>query len=176
MHKLTFPCSRLRVLALALLALAWPATPARAQEKDRPAKPQSQQAELNKRGAEAMGFEQQKITHHFRLLRAGGLIEVQANDEKDADSIARIRKHLAEQAKRFGQGDFSAPEHTHAEVPPGVPTMVKLAAKIQYEYLPTPRGGKLRISSADPEAVAAVHEFLKYQTEQHHTGDSMHVH
>ena len=35
--------------------------------------------------------------------------------------------------------------------------------------------GRIRIQTADPEALKAVHEFLRFQIEDHHTGDSQDI-
>ena len=37
-------------------------------------------ADVKKHGAEAMGFDQDKTTHHFRLHHDGGAVEVQAKE------------------------------------------------------------------------------------------------
>ncbi len=132
-------------------------------------------AEVNKQGAEAMGFDQEKTTHHFRLLPEGGVVEVQANDRQDAPTVELIRLHLRQQAKSFAQGDFAAPRHTHGKVPPGVPTMQKLSKEIAYQFKETDRGGELRINSTNPRAVSAVHKFLRFQIEDHRTGDPTEV-
>ena len=79
--------------------------------------------------------------------------------------------HLQHQAKKFSLGDFSAPELTHDRVPPGVPQMQKLKASISYEYEEIERGARLRISSKNPAAVAAIHDFLNFQIADHQTGD-----
>jgi hypothetical protein len=128
-------------------------------------------ADVKKHGAEAMGFDQNKTTHHFRLYKDGGAVEVQANDPADTASIGQIRDHLKQQAKRFSAGDFGVPQHTHGRVPPGTETMTRLRSKIQYEFQPTERGGRLRITIADAQALAAVHQFLRFQIEDHATGD-----
>jgi len=132
-------------------------------------------AELKKHGAEAMGFDQDKTTHHFRLYKDGGAIEVQANNPADVVSIGQIRDHLKQQAKKFAAGDFSAPEHTHAQVPPGVETMINRRSKIQYEFQSIERGGRLRVTTGDAQALAAVHDFLRFQIEDHGTGDKTSV-
>lgn len=140
--------------------------------------PQSHQqhmADVKKHGAEAMGFDQDKTTHHFRLYKDGGAVEVQAKDPADTASVGQIRDHLKQQAKKFAAGDFGAPEHTHGQVPPGVETMTKLRSKIQYEFQPMERGGRLRITTADAQALAAVHQFLRFQIEDHATGDETSV-
>jgi hypothetical protein len=129
-------------------------------------------AAMNRRGADAMGFDQQKVTHHFLLTKDGGVVQVEAKDTKDGTSIAEIQNHLALQAQKFSAGDFGAPEHTHAQVPPGVPTMKELRGHIRYEFEKSSMGGKLQISSSDPKAIEAVHEFLKFQIKDHDTGDS----
>ena len=132
--------------------------------------------DVKQHGAEAMGFDQDKTTHHFVLTRDGGYVQVTANDAKDDVSIKQIRTHLQEQAKKFAVGDFGAPERTHSQVPPGVSTMQKLKSAIQYRFQSIDRGGRLQIASKDPKAIAAVHDFLKFQISDHHTGDSAQVH
>jgi uncharacterized membrane protein len=128
-------------------------------------------AEVNKHGDTAMGFSHLKTTHHFRLTSSGGSVEVQANDPADTASRDQIRVHLRDIAKAFKEGDFSAPKQTHGRVPPGVPTMQKLKHDITYKYEETAGGGKVLISTANPEALKAVHEFLRFQIQDHQTGD-----
>jgi len=132
-------------------------------------------ADVKKHGAEAMGFDQDKTTHHFRLYKDGGAVEVKANDPADMASIGQIRDHLKQQAKKFAAGDFEAPEHTHGQAPPGVETMTRLRSKIRYEFQPAEGGGRLRITTADAQALAAVHDFLRFQIEDHATGDKTSV-
>jgi hypothetical protein len=130
---------------------------------------------MNARGEKAMGFSQTATTHHFRLLPDGGYVQVQANAADDAMNRDHIRMHLREQAKKFAAGDFGAPELTHDRVPPGVPEMQRLKSATNYKYEDIERGGRLRISSQDPAAVAAIHDFLRFQIEDHQTGDSTEV-
>ena len=125
------------------------------------------QTDLDRRGALAMGFDQQKTTHAFVSAGSGGSIEVRANDAGDAAATHQIRTHLAEIAKAFAAGDFGKPFQTHGEVPPGVPAMQRLKGAIRYVYRDIPRGGSVRITTTDPEALAAVHEFLAYQRREH---------
>jgi hypothetical protein len=127
--------------------------------------------EVNKHGDMAMGFSHMKTTHHFGLAASGGFIQVQANDPKDTTSRDQIRAHLQHIAKAFKDGDFSLPEMTHSHVPPGVPTMERLKGAIEYKYAETKTGGKVMISTANPEALKAVHEFLRFQIQDHRTGD-----
>ena len=132
-------------------------------------------ADVKKHGTEAMGFDQDKTTHHLRLYKDGGAVEVQANDPADTTSIGQIRDHLKEQAKKFAAGDFGAPQHTHGQMPPGVETMTRLRPQIRYEFQSTESGGRLRITTADAQALAAVHDFLRFQIREHATGDSTKV-
>lgn len=131
--------------------------------------------EVNRRGDMAMGFSHEKATHHFRLTSSGGSIEVQANDAKDAGSRDQIRAHLQHIAKMFKSGDFSSPMETHGRVPPGVPAMQDLKGDITYKYEETARGGKVLIRTANPEALKAIHEFLRFQIQDHKTGDAQSV-
>ena len=130
-------------------------------------------AGVNARGDQGMGFSHKKTTHHFHLLADGGAIEIQSNEPADAASQEAIRRHLAMIAVKFSQGDFAIPMFIHATVPPGVEDMKRLKSKITYEAENTENGAQLRITSHDAEAVAAVHTFLRFQIQDHRTGDSL---
>ena len=129
--------------------------------------------DLKKRGAAAMGFDQDKTTHHFLLAADGGSIEVAANDPSDQESREQIRGHLKEIAAEFARGSFARPLATHNELPPGVRTMQQRQRAIVYQYEDMANGGRVRISTADRKAIAAIHVFLRYQIREHATGDPM---
>jgi hypothetical protein len=130
---------------------------------------------MNKRGDRVMGFDQMKTTHHFRLTQDGGSIEVSADDAKDEESRKQIRMHLSHIARMFSEGNFNAPMLIHDQTPPGVPVMQRLKAEITYKFEEIERGGRVRISSNNREAVAAIHEFLRFQIKEHKTGDPLTV-
>jgi len=132
-------------------------------------------ADLKKRGAAAMGFDQETTTHHFNLTAEGGRITVTANNPSDATSVAQIRAHLAEIAAAFANGDFGAPFATHSEVPPGVSTLRDRKGLVRYEYKDTPNGGRVVMTSANSEALTAIHGFLRYQIREHATSDTLSV-
>jgi hypothetical protein len=124
-------------------------------------------ADLKKHGAMAMGFDQDKTEHRFRLAPDGGSIEVAVKDPADTTNRDAIRAHLQEIAKSFAAGDFSKPMMTHGERPDGVPAMARLKEAIRYTYEQTPDGGRVRISTENRDARDAVHAFLQYQIREH---------
>ena len=128
---------------------------------------------LKKRGADAMGFDQDATAHHFRLSATGGSIEVTVKDQADRNTIAAVRSHLRSIANEFANGQFDKPFQTHAEVPPGVVEMQKKRQEIAYRYEDLPRGGAVRIETKDKRAAEAVHGFLRYQIAEHQTGDPL---
>ena len=132
-------------------------------------------AAVDRRGDEVMGFSHEKTKHTFRLLADGGAIEVRANDASDAQSIAAIRAHLQEIEKDFASGDFAKPKAIHARVPDGAAVMKELGSRIVYRYEEVERGGRVRVTTADPRGLEAVHRFLRFQIEDHHTGDPLTV-
>lgn len=127
---------------------------------------------LEDRGNAAMGFEQSKTTHHFFLKPDGGVIQVQANDPQDAVRLEQIRKHFHRIAAAFAEGDFQVPMIVHDTLPPGVSAMKRLREKIQYTYDVIPTGARVVIKTADPSALDAIHDFLRYQIREHETGDT----
>jgi hypothetical protein len=122
---------------------------------------------LKKRGAAAMGFDQNTTQHAFTATEDGGSIAVDVKDTEDVATRDQIRAHLKEIAGAFAAGDFSKPFQTHAEVPPGVPVMTDKKDAISYAYSDTPRGGLVRIRTKDAQALDAIHAFLKYQNQEH---------
>ena len=142
------------------------------QQENKQESPSEHHCQMMKHGEMAMGFSQDKTTHHFRLTASGGVIEVQTNDVSDTTTRDQIRQHLQGISKAFAQGDFSSPMMTHGKIPSGVPDMQRLKGDLSYAYVETDRGGKVVISAANPEALKAVHEFLRFQIEEHQTGDA----
>lgn len=134
------------------------------------------EAELDQRGDRVMGFDHARTTHHFRIEPDGGVIQVDANDVADAESRQAIRTHLAEIAAAFSRGDFSSPFAIHQRVLPGVAVLIEKKEAVRYLYEETERGARVRITTKDAPAVAAVHEFLRAQIGDHRTGDPLHSH
>lgn len=130
-------------------------------------------AALKKRGAVAMGFDQEKTTHHFLLTADGGAIDVGVNEASDVVNRDAIRSHLKEITGEFARGDFAKPFATHGEVPPGVKTMQQRLRAITFRYQDTAGGGRVLIQTADRRAKTAIQEFLRYQVREHGTGDPL---
>ena len=130
-------------------------------------------AGVDHRGDVVMGFSHQATTHHFRLRANGGEIEIAANDPADIDSARSIRGHLTHIVRMFADGDFTAPMLIHAKNPPGTAVMTRLKARITYTLEDVPAGARVRMSTDDPAALAAVHDFLRFQITDHRTGDPL---
>ena len=170
------------VIALFLSLLAAPVTGQDAKQQDDAMKNcamhdlaagRPHHATVESQGDQAMGFPHDKTTHHFRLKSDGGAIEVTVNDAKDATNLEAIRSHLSHIAIMFGNGDFSTPMFIHDGVPPGVTTMKLMKSAISYRYQEMPSGGRVSVRSTDAVAVAAIHDFIRFQIAEHETGDSL---
>lgn len=138
-------------------------------------KQMSRDSAMKKRGNLVMGFDQEKVSHHFRLTRTGGSIEVGVNQSGDELTRKQIRDHLRTISQEFADGIFTNPIATHAEAPPGVPVLRERKARIAYAYEETHGGARVNISTTDRTARTAVHDFLKYQIREHATGDPVSV-
>jgi hypothetical protein len=163
----------LTVTAVAVMAwLASQATGAQQAPQGQGPDHESHHREMLERGAQAMGFDQERTVHHFRLYEDGGAIEVAVKQASDHANLHAIRQHLPEIAGLFKAGDFGKPALTHAQQVPGTAEMTRLKDRITYQYGETPMGGRVRIVTRDAAALAAVHAFLRFQIEDHRTGDS----
>ncbi len=135
----------------------------------------SHQADVEKHGDEAMGFPHDKTTHHFRLYSDGGAIEVTANESKDSRNIQAIRSHLTHIVTMFSEGEFSIPMFVHDQVPPGVPLMRDKHAEITYTFEECAAGGRVRIKTTNPDALKGIHQFLRFQIEDHQAADTTEI-
>jgi hypothetical protein len=125
------------------------------------------------RAASVMGFDQSRTVHHFSLFKDGGAIEVAVRDSADATDRDAIRSHLQHISTLFATGNFEAPMLVHdSKNVPGTKMLAELKDRVRYVYVELPSGGRVNIVTSDPEALNAVHQFLKFQIADHKTGDS----
>ena len=162
------------ILASLIIAIATLVT-AYAQQPKKGSNHKMSDEQMNKRGDHVMGFDHTKTTHHFLLQEWGGSIEVTANSSDDVESSEQIRMHLKHIAKMFAEGNFNAPILIHNQTPPGVPLMKELKGDIKYNYEEIDRGAAVRISTKNPIALKALHDFLRFQIKEHKTGDSLDI-
>jgi len=167
------------IITLPLLIAGMLAAPAQTRPEDKSGMADcpmmNEHAKMNARGDKAMGFSQEKTTHHFRLTEDGGTIEVSVNDAADETSREQIRGHLAHIAKMFAAGNFEIPMLVHGKMPDGAEIMKEEKTTIRYGYEKTKEGGLVRIQTNDRKALQAVHEFLRFQIREHQTGDGEEV-
>ncbi|HET6798100.1 MAG TPA: hypothetical protein VFH40_13150 [Gemmatimonadales bacterium] len=128
-------------------------------------------AGVQHRGHVAMRVDQYTSTHHFEPTPDGGLITLE-RDVKDSAGVAQIRHHMLQIAAAFQRGDFAIPGFVHDRPVPGTEIMTARRAHISYRPDTLARGGALRISSQDPEAVTAIHQFLAFQRRDHRVPDA----
>ncbi len=152
------------------VGLAVQASPA-----DTQAQPADHHSEMMKRGEQGMGFSQEKTTHHFRLYKNGGAIEVEANNPDDSASREEIRRHLSHIVGMFSAGDFNIPMLVHGVNPPGTAVMTKLRGQIHYHFQEMESGGRIQIETKNAKALQAIHSFLRFQIAEHQTGDATDV-
>jgi hypothetical protein len=114
-----------------------------------------------------MGGDQSTSSHVFEPLADGGRIVLQ-RDVPDSAGVVAIRAHMRMIAERFAAGDFTLPGFVHDQPVPGTAMMAARRDRITYVADTLPRGAEVRITTTDPEALAAVHAFLEFQRREHH--------
>ena len=153
-----------RLLAASAIGLA--ACGARDTPRAKPAA-DSAFAAMQQRGQAVMGVDQYTSAHVFESLPDGGRIVLDRGDTTDSAGIAAIRAHMREIVADFRNGDFGKPFAVHATEVPGTKVMAERRERISYEASDRPHGAEVRIRTSDPEAVAAVHDFLAFQRSDH---------
>jgi hypothetical protein len=161
--------AHMRLLATALVLAS--AHAAAAQDHSHCLASDAHRGAVDHRHDQATGVAHQASVHHFRIADDGGSILLEATDASDAATRDQIRAHLRTIADAFTAGDFATPRSIHAQAPPGTDVMAERRAAIRYAFEPTERGGRVTIATHDPEALRAVHAFLRFQIDDHGTGD-----
>jgi hypothetical protein len=131
---------------------------------------------MNEQGDMVMGFSHEKTTHHFELNYEGGVIDARTNDVKDTESRDQIRSHFRHIAQMFADSNYNAPMLVHGTSVPGTAAMTRLKDQLHWALAETPRGARLTVTADNEPALDAVHEFLRFQIEDHQTGDCPMVH
>jgi len=124
-------------------------------------------AAMQERGQQVMGVNQYTSAHVFEDLPDGGRVVLDRADSADTAAITTIRAHMRDIATAFRSGDFTKPFEVHAQTVPGTDVMSARRDAISYEVIDRPGGGEVRIRSSDSAAVAAIHQFLAFQRDQH---------
>jgi len=132
---------------------------------------QDHPAMVSQHGDHVMGFSHEKTTHHFELNYDGGAIDVRANDAKDTESRDQIRSHFKHIVQMFSDGNYGAPMLVHGTNLPGTATMSRLKDQLHWTLSESPRGARLTVAADSKAALDAVHEFLRFQIQDHQTGD-----
>jgi hypothetical protein len=121
---------------------------------------------MQHRGEMAMGVDQYTSSHKFAVTPEGGRIYLE-RDADDSLGVQQIRAHMKLIQHAFQAGDFSTPGFVHQREMPGTAVMKRKRGVIDYSYEDLPRGGSVVITTSDPEARAAIAEFLEAQRTDH---------
>ena len=130
-------------------------------------------AQVDHRHQGATGIPTEGTEHHFVVAPDGGSIRLAVKDPRQTQALDGVRSHLRLITRSFAAGDFALPTQIHSRVPPGAETLKARRDKLRYSYSDVPDGGVVTIRTTDREALAALHEFLRFQVSDHETGDSL---
>lgn len=122
--------------------------------------------EVAEAGAGVMPFDLERTTHVFSDEPWGGEQRV-ISDLAEADQVALIRSHLAEEAGRFARGDFTSPERIHGHDMPGLDVLRESAQALDVRYSDVENGGAIAYRSQDPRVIAALHAWFGAQRSDH---------
>lgn len=127
----------------------------------------SRQELVAERGAAVMPFDLEATTHVFEPTETGGIQTVLADDPTDAEQVALVRGHLADEAERFQRGDFGDPAMIHGMEMPGLGVLESSVGSLTVSYREVPAGGAVTFRSSDPQVVQALHDWFAAQLSDH---------
>ena len=128
---------------------------------------EDRQDTVAKLSSEIMPFDLEETTHVFRPTSSGGVQTVVANDVSDAEEVALIRQHLAEETEAFRRGDFSDPAFIHGDDMPGIQKLSEHLGELEVTYSEVEGGAQIVYETVEPGLVAALHVWFKAQLTDH---------
>jgi hypothetical protein len=135
-----------------------------------PPKPYVDPALLS-RAAKVSGFDSDRVTRHFYVLKNGGAVEITAKDPNDEATTKAIQAHLKKESEQLAKGNFEIVSGIYGRTPESAPQLKKLRDEITYAMVPQENGGVLRMLTVNPTAKTAVHDYLRFQIDQWKSGD-----
>jgi hypothetical protein len=124
--------------------------------------------EVQRRGAQVMPFSLEQTTHIFTKTATGGIQQVIAKEKSNAEQIGLIQVHLAEIARQFAQGDYSAPAKVHGEDMPGLRALrAAKPGQIRIEFKELIDGAQIDYSAENPRLIEAIHQWFDAQLRDH---------
>lgn len=131
--------------------------------------------DLNSRFSKVLGTDVDKIVQHYYLVKNGGVIEFTAKDPADNATISTVQKYLEAQKGLFEKGKTEADSDLYGKVPDGLLALKKLRNDITFFAVNTDNGAALRMFSVNEQARQAIQDFMKFQINEHKTGDPLQV-
>lgn len=128
---------------------------------------EDRQAEVAERGSDVMPFDLDATTHRFEPVADGLVQTVVADDPGDAEQVRLVRGHLAEEAERFGRGDFGDPAAIHGHDMPGLAELEAGHERVEVVLAEVEAGARLTYTTADPALVDALHRWAEAQVMDH---------
>jgi hypothetical protein len=123
---------------------------------------------MMERGDIAMGFNQNKITHHFVATPDGGKIIITALNGSDKQTIDKIKNHTLDIQKEFSEGNFNKPFFIHAQEVPGTKVMSEKKDLIKYNIRSLNKGSSLELTTNDKKLIDAITQFMEFQAREHY--------
>ena len=124
---------------------------------------------FEEREIEVMPFDMDKTMHIFSDTAFGGVQQVIAMDNNDAEQIQLIQEHLTEQSQRFAKGDFGDPSFLHGYDMPGLSELAEAAKNglviVSYEALSN--GAAISYSSENLQTIIDIHLWFQAQVTDH---------
>ena len=123
---------------------------------------------MMERGDIAMGFNQNKITHHFVAMPDGGKIMITALKDSNKQTIDEIRNHTLDIQKEFSKGNLTKSFIIHVQEVPGTKVMSEKKDLIRYNIRYLNNGSSLQLTTNDKELIDAIRPFMEFQAREHY--------
>ena len=149
------------IFVLIVASLAWSQTPL------------TGDSDINIRFSKSLGTDANRIFQHYYLVKNGGVIEFTAKDPADNTSIAAVQKYLETQKDLFEKGKNEGDTEVHGKTADGMPVLKKLRNEITFFAVKNEEGAVLRMFSTNEQARQAIQDFIKFQINEHKTGDPL---
>ena len=127
---------------------------------------------------EPVHYDRHRVVHHFYLYTDGGLMTLAVSDPSDAETRKAVRACVQRVSQLMVMGDLAKLREQFGENVPGLDRIVEARARkatITVRSSTPDEGSQIILTTADPIALQALHDFLRFQIADLNTGDSPEV-
>ena len=124
---------------------------------------------------EPIHYDRHRVVHHFYLYPDGGIMTLAVADPSDTETRKAVRAYVQRVSQLMVGGNLARLREQFGEGVPGLDRIAEARARkatLTVRSSAPDEGSHIIFTTADPQVLQGLHEFLRFQINDLNTGDS----